>query len=189
MVNSGPSSPYSFVHSSHALHAYRAWALFCKDTFKRRLSVGGTVKSRGREVVRCWYNTSSYTYVPREQHRLKERIPPPCAVPAGAVACAHPEEDCLTQSYPHSQTRKSDFSGFQSCCDYNMFFSFKFMIHPSSFMQFYFKLKWIIIIIFGRNNFTIPFEVAKYTTRCCKSKAENHCFRASVNWFSSLKLL
>lgn len=81
------------------------------------------------------------------------------------------------------QTRKSDISGFQPCYNCNMF-SFKRMILPSSFMQFYFKLKGIITITLRGKNFTITFEVAEQTTGCCKPKAEkNHCFRVSVNWF------
>lgn len=42
----------SFTHSLHLLRVYRAWALFYKDTFKRYLSVGSTVKGRGRVVTK-----------------------------------------------------------------------------------------------------------------------------------------
>lgn len=72
-------------------------------------------------------------------------------VPAGAVGSL--PWRCLSQTQKQNhhyllQRRKSDRRGFQSCSNGNMF-AFKSMIHPSSFMQFYFKLKWIIIITFG----------------------------------------
>ena len=168
----------SEVHSSHIPHVHRERALFCKDTFQRCPSGGSTVESRAGEVTRCRRDTFSYTNIPYEQNRTSE----------GTGSIRLLPWRCLsqTQNRPHLlQTRKSDISGFQFCYNCNMYFSFKFMNHPSSFMQFYFKLKWIITITFGEKNFTMPFEVAKHTTGHCKTKAENHCFGDSVNWFLS----